>query len=140
MPASGTPVPSPEQLDAPLLVYDGGCLFCSSFAAVTELRGGIPGLRISDGRSDHALRRNLKARGYDLTNGAILLNGHEALHGADAINWICERMRPSNALLRLLRPLFNAPGRARAFYPLLLLARRLALGLRGLPVDPELGA
>jgi len=29
------------------------------------------------------------------------------------------------------------PGRSRRLYPLLLLARRLALGLKGLPLDPS---
>jgi hypothetical protein len=127
-------------MSAPVLVYDGGCPFCRSFAGLTELRGGIPGLCIVDGRSDDVLRRDLRARGYDLANGAILLNGDEVLHGAAAIGWICERMRPSDPLLRLLRPLFDTPGRARASYPLVLLLRRLALGLRGLPLDPETGA
>lgn len=135
MAASGTPGESA----APLLVYDGGCPFCCSFAAVTELRGGIPGLRIADGRADHALRRSLTARGYDLTHGAVLLNGSEVLHGAAAISWICQRLKPSDALLQLLQPLFHSPARARAFYPLLLLARRFALGWRGLPVNPEAG-
>jgi hypothetical protein len=46
-------------------------------------------------------------------------------------------MRPSAALLQLLAPLLAAPPRARTLYPLLLLARRIALGLRGLPVDPD---
>jgi hypothetical protein len=32
-----------------------------------------------------------------------------------------------------------SPGRARRFYPLLLAARRLALAVRGLPLDPDHG-
>jgi predicted DCC family thiol-disulfide oxidoreductase YuxK len=121
----------------PVLVYDGGCPFCRHFAAVSELRSGIPGLLIRDGRSDHAMRRDLTRRGFPLRDGAVLLDGGRVLHGAEAIAWICARMRPSSALLRLLAPLFGAPRRARLLYPLLLLARRLALGLRGLPVDPD---
>jgi hypothetical protein len=46
-------------------------------------------------------------------------------------------MRPSDALLRLLTSVLAAPRRARALYPLLLLARRLALTARGLPLDPD---
>jgi len=34
---------------------------------------------------------------------------------------------------------FGDPGRSRRLYPLLLLARRLALGLKGLPLDPSAG-
>jgi hypothetical protein len=66
--------------------------------------------------------------------------GDQVLHGAEAIAWLCQRMVPSAALLQLLAPLLAPPPRARRIYPLLLLARRLALGLRRLPLDPDQGA
>jgi hypothetical protein len=119
-----------------VLVFDGGCLFCRHFAELSELRSGIPGLRIRDGRAESALRESLERRGYPLRDGAVLLDGERVLHGAEAIQWLCARMTPSDALLRLLAPLLATPARARALYPLLLLARRGALALRGLPVDP----
>jgi predicted DCC family thiol-disulfide oxidoreductase YuxK len=122
---------------APVLVFDGGCPFCRRFAELSELRGGIPGLQIRDGRSEHALRRDLARRGYRLGEGAVLLVDDQVLHGAEAIQWICARMEPSAALLQWLSPLLSTPTRARTVYPLLLLARRLALGFRGLPVDPD---
>jgi hypothetical protein len=49
-------------------------------------------------------------------------------------------MRPSAALLHLLGPLLADGPRAERLYPLLLAARRLALGLKGLPVDPDQAA
>lgn len=124
----------------PLLVYDGGCPFCRHFAALSELRAGIPGLRICDGRADHALRASLARRGYRLAEGAVLIDGERVLHGAAAIQWLCARMRPSAALLRLLGPLLAEAPRAERLYPLLLAASRLALGLKGLPVDPDQAA
>ena len=120
-----------------LLVFDGGCPFCAHFAALSALRSGIADLRICDGRADAGLRRALARRGYSLRDGAIVLCGERVLHGAEAIAWLCARMEPSAALLQLLAPLFAAPPRARRLYPLLLQARRLALGWRGLPVDPD---
>lgn len=133
--------PSPQQTPAsPVLVFDGGCVFCRHFAELSELRSGIAGLQIRDGRGDQALRANLAARGYHLRDGAMLLDGERVLHGADAIQWLCARMAPSAALLRLLAPLLAGPERAQRLYPLLLLARRVALAVRGLPVDPDQGA
>jgi predicted DCC family thiol-disulfide oxidoreductase YuxK len=127
--------------DHPVLVFDGGCPFCRHFAELAELRSGIPGLTIRDGRSDHGLRRQLRQQGWELSQGAVVLTAGTlegpVLHGADAIQWICSRMRPSAALLQVLAPLLATPQRARRTYPLLLLARRLALGLRGLPLDPD---
>jgi predicted DCC family thiol-disulfide oxidoreductase YuxK len=132
----GDGVNDPHSPGGPLLVFDGGCLFCRHFAELSELRSGIAGLRIRDGRADHALRRSLEGRGYPLRDGAVLIDGERVLHGAEAIGWICARMRPSAALLRLLAPLMADPARARAMYPLLLAARRMALAVRGLPLDP----
>jgi hypothetical protein len=120
-----------------LLVYDGGCPFCRHFALSSELRGGLPSLRIVDGRADTALRRRLKARGLALAQGAVLLQGETVWHGAAAIQHLCAQMRPSDPLLQLLVPLFEGPSRSRRLYPLLLAARRLALALKGLPEDPD---
>ena len=111
-------------------------MFCRHFAELSELRSGIAGLTIRDGRADHTLRQLLNERGYRLRDGAVVLLGDRILHGAEAIQWLCERMTPSAALLQLLAPLLATPGRARRAYPLLLLARRLALAVRGLPLDP----
>ncbi len=121
----------------PVLVFDGGCPFCRHFAELSELRSGIPALEIRDGRQDVVLRRQLAARGFHLRDGAMVIDGERVLHGAEAIAWLCSRMLPSAALLQLLAPWLGDAGRSRAVYPLLLLARRLALALRRLPVDPD---
>ena len=119
------------------LVYDGGCPFCRHFALSSELRGGIPLLELRDGRADHDLRAALKTRGLNLARGAVLLEDERAWHGAEAIAELCRRLAPSGPLLQLLRGLFSEPNQARRLYPLLLLARRLALHWRGLPEDPD---
>ena len=119
------------------LVYDGGCPYCREFALASELSGGIPLLELRDGRTDHDLRAHLKARGLNLARGAVLLEGERAWHGAEAIAELCRRLAPSGPLLQLLRGLFSAPSRARRIYPLLLLARRMALQWKGLPEDPD---
>lgn len=61
----------------PVLVYDGGCLFCSHFALTSELRSGIPDLQIRDGRADAALRAELNRRGAPLRDGAVLIDGDQ---------------------------------------------------------------
>ncbi|MFM7269422.1 MAG: DCC1-like thiol-disulfide oxidoreductase family protein [Cyanobium sp.] len=121
----------------PVLVFDGGCPFCRHFAELSELRSGIPALQIRDGRQDAGLRQQLAVRGYHLRDGAMLIDAERVLHGADAIAWLCSRMVPSAALLQLLAPMLGDPQRSRAAYPLLLLARRVALALKRLPVDPD---
>ena len=119
------------------LVYDGGCPFCRHFALRSELVGGLPDLEIRDGRAEDSLRAQLKQRGLDLARGAVLLEGDQAWHGAEAIAQLCGRLRPSDPLLALLRQLFAAPPQARRLYPLLLWARRQALHWQGLLEDPD---
>ncbi|MEB3271977.1 MAG: DCC1-like thiol-disulfide oxidoreductase family protein [Synechococcus sp.] len=138
--AGSGPEPGPAALAAspgPWLVYDGGCPFCRQFAAWSELRGGIPGLGGLDGRADAELRQWLLRRGHRLSDGAVLLSEGRILQGAEAIQWICSRLQPSADLRRLLSTVLATPQRARQVYPLLLLARRLALAWRGLPLDPD---
>jgi len=133
-----TAQPAPTATAAPLLVFDGGCPFCRHFAEVSELRSGIAGLTIVDGRADGPLRQSLAARGYHLRDGAMVLVGDRVLHGAGAVAWLCAQMQPSPGLLQLLAAVLADPARSRATYPLLLAARRFALGLKRLPIDPDL--
>ena len=119
------------------LVYDGGCPFCRHFAQRSELMGGLPDLVIRDGRSDHELRAMLRSKGFNLSNGAVLMDEDQIWHGSEAISMLCRNLSPSDPLLQLLNGLFKDSGRANLFYPGLLMARQIALGLRGLPVDPD---
>ena len=119
------------------LIYDGGCPFCRDFASRSELNSGIGGFQIIDGRADITLRRDLLKKGISLANGAVLIENDQLWHGSEAIAELSRRMNPSDPLLGLLRELFQDQPRARLLYPLLLTARRVALGLKGLPVDPD---
>ena len=119
------------------LVYDGGCPFCRHFAQRSELMGGLPDLVIRDGRSDHELRAMLRNKGFNLSNGAVLMDENQIWHGSEAISMLCRHLSPSDPLLQLLNGLFKDSDRAGLLYPGLLMARQIALGLRGLPVDPD---
>ena len=123
------------------LIFDGGCPFCQRFAELSELKGGLPQLEIIDGRANSRLRQALKAQGYPLSTGAVLMVDRdgvtEIFHGPAAVALLCRQLRPSPGLLRLLKAIFASRERTSFLYPLLLWARRLALGWRGLPVDPD---
>ena len=119
------------------LVYDGGCPFCRHFALRSELLGGVPDLMIRDGRSDHELRAKLRKRGYNISNGAVLMDGEQIWHGSEAITMLCRNLTPSDPLLRGLHGVFSDTRRANLLYPGLLAARQIALGLKGLPLDPD---
>jgi len=119
------------------LIYDGGCPFCREFALRSELQAGVPNLRIVDGRADHNIRRELNALGLPLRKGAVLIEGEQRWHGSEAIAELSRRMKPSDALLKVLAILFSNNQRSALAYPALLTARRIALATRGLSVDPD---
>ena len=115
-----------------LFIYDGECPFCNHFAQLIELKSSLPEFEILDGRKDLALLSQLYKQGYDLNNGAILLNNEKIIHGAQAISWICSELKdPSDSLLEVLRIIFTSNKRTNFLFPFLLWGRRLSLTLKG---------
>ena len=123
--------------DKTLFIYDGECPFCNHFAELLELKGSIPSLEIIDGRKNLEQLTQLLKQGYDLNNGAILVNDGNVKHGADAINWICSELQePNDSLLEILRVVFSSNKRSKNLFPLLLWARRILLTVKGKSWQP----
>lgn len=120
-----------------LFVYDGGCPFCNHFAELCELRSGINGFEICDGRADKKLRDELKSQGLNLRDGAILLVGDHAFHGAEAIQWVSQQMDPSSQVLYVMKTMMSSSFSSKILYPFLQLARLFALSYMKLPLDPD---
>ena len=115
-----------------LFIYDGECPFCNHFAQLLELKSSLPEFEILDGRKNLPLLSQLYNQGYDLNKGAILLNNENIMHGADAINCICSKIKePSDSLLEVLRIIFTSNKRTNFLFPLLLWGRRLSLTIKG---------
>ena len=113
-------------------IYDGECPFCNHFAQLIELKSGIPTLQIIDGRQNLDQLTQLYKQGYDLNNGAIIVNNGKIKHGAEAINFICSQLNePSDAILVLLRIIFKSNFRSKICFPILVWARRLLLTIKG---------
>ena len=62
-------------------IFDGECPFCNQFAELLELKSGLENLVVLDGRNNTSLLKKLFKQGYDLDNGAIILNENKVLHG-----------------------------------------------------------
>ncbi len=117
-------------------IYDGQCPFCNHFAELLELKSKIKNITILDGRKNPLLIKDLLLKGYDLDNGAILLQNENIFHGADAINNICKLINePSSKLLQILSTTFKSSKRTRFIFPFLVRARRLALISKGIPTS-----
>ena len=119
-----------------VFVYDGECPFCNHFAELLEIKSKIKDISILDGRKNTKLISTLLQRGYDIDKGAILLKDNDIFHGAEAINYICKKIKnPSNSLLLILSSVFKSKKRTKLIFPLLIRARRFALLSRGFPTS-----
>ena len=120
-----------------LFIYDGECPFCNHFAQLLELKSSLTTLEILDGRKNLTLLSQLYKKGYDLNNGAILVNNGKVMHGPDAITWICSEIEePSDSLLEILSVIFTSNKRTRILFPFLLWGRRILLTLKGKVWEP----
>ena len=117
-------------------IYDGKCPFCNHFAELLELKSKIKTIHILDGRKNKKLINTLLDKGYDIDKGAILLNGDNIYHGAEAINRVCKNItNPSGNLLKLLSKFFKSKKRTNLVFPFLVRARRFALISKGVPTS-----
>jgi len=117
-------------------IYDGECPFCNHFAELLELKSKINNISILDGRKNPKIIKSLLEKGYDIDKGAILLNGDDIFHGAEAINKICNQINnPSGKLLKFLSNIFKSDKRTNLLFPFLVRARRLALIAKGVPTS-----
>ena len=117
-------------------IYDGECPFCNHFAELLELKSKIKNISILDARTNQIITNSLLNKGYDIDKGAILIMGEEILHGAEAINKICNQINnPSGRLLKLLSETFKSKKRTKILFPFLIRARRFALISKGIPTS-----
>ena len=115
-----------------VFIYDGQCPFCNHFAELLELKSNLPNIQIKDARDNPPEI----PKGYDMDiKGAILINNNEILSGANAINYICSNInKPSNSLLLILSLVFSSNYRTNFIFPFLIIARRIALLFKGVPL------
>ena len=113
------------------LVYDGECPLCRNYALRLDVEEAVGELALVNAREGGPLVEQVRNLPYDLDEGMVLkldgrfYRGSEALH---ALAGLSGRRSVPGLLNRLA---FGLPGAARAGYPLLKLARRLALWWKG---------
>ena len=119
-------------------IYDGECPFCNHFAELLELRSKVNNVSILDARKNPKLVKELLNKGFDIDQGAVLLNEDKIFHGHEAINTICKQItNPSSKLLKILTLTFKSSLRTKFIFPFLVTARRFALISKG--VSTSLG-
>ena len=113
------------------IVYDGDCPLCKDYVGRLRLMETIGEIALIDARANTQAAQTYWDLGYDLDQGMIVASGKTIYQGAAAVTALA-RLSSKNTLFNKLNHwvLAHAPL-TRLAYPLMLLARRLALWLRG---------
>jgi predicted DCC family thiol-disulfide oxidoreductase YuxK len=126
------PDTAPENAQAALwVVYDGECPFCSSFVRLYRLRDVAGSVHLIDARQPHPIVDNVRALGFDLDEGMVVLAAGRFYHGAEAMQILAILGSGSGLFNTLNRAIFRRPRLARALYPFLVRGRLATLRLLG---------
>lgn len=113
------------------LIYDGDCLFCSRYSNHVRLKKAVGELALIDARDGGPDVEGVRARGYDLNEGMVLVMGESYYHGAACLNRLALMSSKSDLFNRLNFFLFQSAFLSRASYPLLRSGRSLVLRILG---------
>lgn len=118
----------PSPAESVLVIYDGECPFCSSYARLVRLRQNVGPVELVDARARPDLVRELTTAGFDLDEGMVVKSAGEIFHGADAVHWLSVHST-DGAIGRFHRLLLGNRTMARWAYPFLRAGRNAALRL-----------
>ena len=129
--SSMAPAQDDTERDGAVIVYDGECPFCTSYARLVTLRQAVGPVTLLDARQGGPLVSRLAAEGYDLDEGMVLFYGGQTYHGGDCLHMLALLSGGGGAANRLWAAVFRRPGTARRLYPVLRAGRNAVLRLLG---------
>ena len=113
------------------IIYDGDCPLCKDYVRRLRLVEAAGEVALIDARANTPTVQVYWDKGYDLDQGMIVVVGDTIFYGADAVTALA-RLSSDNTLFNKLNhwALVHEPL-ARLAYPLMKMARRIALWVRG---------
>lgn len=114
-------------------VYDGACPLCTLGASFYRVRQEVGVLHGVDARAepDHPLLKEIRQTGLDLDEGMVIKYQDKLYHGREALLLMAQLGADAGVLNKLNNRLFRSRPLATLCYPMMKLARRLALTLNG---------
>lgn len=114
-----------------LIIYDGDCMLCQSYARLLRLRETVGKVEMLDARSGDPRLISYWRAGFDLNAGMLFVYHGRAYYGSDALHALAGLSSQVSWFNRLNRAIFSSRRASVALYPLLKLGRRAALLARG---------
>lgn len=104
---------------------------CRDYARRLRLIEAAGALDLIDARSDHPAVSALWRQGHDLDQGMVAQIGDMTYFGAEAVIVLAQLSSSGTLFNRLNHAVLSRPALAKALYPWLKMARRLALFVTG---------
>ena len=119
------------RVDQAWLVYDGECPLCRNYTRYLRVKESVNELILVDAREGGPLVEEIRNLRHDLDEGMVLKMNGRYYRGHEALNSLALLSENRGAFNRVNRLVFNSPSAAKLGYPMLKLARRLVLRIKG---------
>ncbi len=117
-----------------VVVYDGGCPFCSDYVRYQELRAAAETVELVDARTDAGALARYEIDPIDLEDGMVVIVDGAYHRGDAAVHQLSHLSRtPRNWWIAVVAALSRSALVSRVLYPFLKLGRRLALAILRIP-------
>lgn len=115
------------------IIYDGDCPLCHDYVKRLRLIEAAGEVALVNARADAQTTQAYWAQGHNLDEGMIVVVGGAVFYGAAALTTLAQLSSTSTLFNRLNHWLLSHGTVTRLLYPLMKLARRVALRLKGRP-------
>jgi len=113
------------------IIYDGACPLCDHYITRLRLVEAYGAVELVDARTQSDLVRAYWAQGYDLDQGMIVVIDGTVHHGAQAALMLARIASNDTIIDKAYHSAMSQGPIARLAYPLLKIARRIALIVKG---------
>ncbi|MEL6311504.1 MAG: DUF393 domain-containing protein, partial [Pseudomonadota bacterium] len=103
----------------------------SNYVRMLNLRKALGDVRLVDARAGDPIVAEVVAKGYDLNEGMVLIDGERIYHGDACVNRLAMMSTASGVFNRLNAWVFRSETASRVLYPFLRAGRNVTLSLLG---------
>lgn len=130
--------PAPPGAGTLRVIYDGACPFCDDYVRYQRLRASVGTLELVDARTRPEALAAYSIDPGDLEDGFVVVSDRGRFVGAAAMHLLASLTDPpGKPWVRLVAALSRRQPVATLLYPFLVLGRRIALAILGVPRFPR---
>lgn len=113
------------------ILYDGECPVCGEYLNLLKIRELAGEVQLVNARARPDLVEGLRAAGYEINDGIVLVHEGGIVYGASALSVIAQLGERKRAINRASAAVFRVPVVGEAIYVVLKAGRKLLLRLLG---------